>query len=129
MQPVLFQVLQQRPAVAMHDALGSACGSRGKHDVKRLIEFDRNESEILAGDRKIRPVNRLGEGQIGRQAVGKRHDHDLFDGRYLLHNPCHNSARIADLAIVEVTVRGEQDGRFDLAEAVNDAGDAKIGGA
>jgi hypothetical protein len=37
-QLVLLEVLQQRAAVAVHDALGNAGGARGEHDEQRVIE-------------------------------------------------------------------------------------------
>ncbi len=83
MQTVFFQVLQQRTARTVHDALGYASGARGVHDIQRVVEGERRE--LHGGNRVIcrelghhravanGPVDTF---QLRGFAAEKRHHHD-----------------------------------------------------
>ena len=58
MQLVLFQVLQQGAANAVHDALGFAGGAGGVEDVERVVEGHGLEGElgIMLACQQLLPV-------------------------------------------------------------------------
>ena len=58
MQLVLDQVLDQRAAGAVHDALGHAGGTRGIHDVQRVVEGQLLEFDL---------ARRVAGGEFGQR--------------------------------------------------------------
>ena len=53
MQYVLFQNLQQRAAVPVHDALGHTGRTRGIHDEQWVIEWYGFVAELRVGDAEL----------------------------------------------------------------------------
>ena len=128
-QGKLLDVLQQRPARSVHDALRRPGGPGGVHDVERMVEREALELDpgrSVAGDEVIqddRPVHRCDVGRGG----GVRHHHDALDGRYPLGDRSEPGDGIEPLAAVEVAVGAEQHLRLDLTEAVHNPLHAEIG--
>ena len=131
LQLVHLQALQQRAAGAVHDALGLAGGAGGEQDVRGMVERQLREGDVgglVAAQPFVEPH---GLGDVGdvdvRVEVGD-HDH-LAHGGQLLDDLAHARERVVLLAVVAVAVGAEQDLRLDLAEAVDHALDAEVGGA
>ena len=131
-QQVLLQVLQQRAAGAVHDALGHARRARRVQDVERMIErqlrvVDRTRRRTARATRPTATASRTSPGRrIRRSARGRARrrrarptaaratiSRDLVEDRH-------------DLAVVVVAVDREQHARLDLAEAVDHALHAEV---
>src|SRR6266581_3413499 len=128
-QLLLAQVLEQRPALPMHDALRRAGGARGEEDVQRMVEGQLLEADFsarLPDDELIQALRARDGRYIGPRAhVG--HDDDTPEAREARGNVPHPVERAHDLAVVEIAVGGEEHGRPDLAETVEHALHAEIG--
>ena len=120
---MLFQVLDQRPAGAMHDALGDAGRARRKHDVERMVEREplvaasgvcgagaRNSSHRTACGIARAPDEPRREERRPRADAGSARAISAIRGQAIVR-----------LAGICVTVRGDQHARRDLAEAVEHA--------
>ena len=121
MQDMLLQVLQQRSAVSVHDAFGDARRTGGKHDEQRMVEGDGFELQLGIGDKERVEIDTARDA-VRRLACRRKVDYDRsFDRRNTLDDFGDHRHGIDVLAVVVVTVRGEQHARFDLPEAIDDA--------
>ena len=132
MQPVLLDVLQQRSARAVHDALGHAGRARRVQDVQRGFE-----RQALVGDRRGRegrdeivPADRVRDvgdtaRRTGHLAQVGRHHHAL-DGRQALDDRGELVEDRLRLAVVPVAIDGKEHLGLDLPEAVEHALHAEI---
>src|SRR5687767_15248773 len=84
MELVLLQVLDERAAGAVHDALGDAGGPGGIEDVERMVERQgRKVQRRRLSLREAVPGHRVPEAVEGRLTLDVRDDDDAFDGRQL----------------------------------------------
>ncbi len=118
---MFLQVLQQRTAGAVHDALGFTGGAGRVEDVERRVEGHRREFDL-----RHRSVADLREGR----PLGFQPQHvdpqNLTDGRHALHDAGDLVTGVDELAVVGVAVTCEEHGRFYLAKTVERALDAEI---
>ena len=129
-QRVLFDVLQQCPARAVHDALRSPGGARGVHDVKRMVERQAFEGDLRRGTTGHEFIERnglLGAAEV-RRGGGVGHDDDALDRRNPLGNRREPADRVEPLPTVEVAVGAEQHLGRDLTEAVHHPLHAEVRG-
>ena len=120
-QGQLLDVLQKRPARAVHDALRGAGGAGRVHDVERVVEreaFEFNRGGGLARGELVEGDGLLHRGEVGRGG-GVRHHHDAFDRRDPRRHRCQPAYGVEPLAAVEVAVGAEQHLRPDLPEPVH----------
>jgi hypothetical protein len=128
-EAVLLQVLEQRPARAVHDALGRAGGARRVEDVERVVEGQTLPGDgvgRVAGEHVAEPDS-VGDGRRVLPGVG--HDHEALDARQLLTDLTDARQRVEEATAVAVAIRDEQHLRPDLAEAVQDALYPEVGRA
>ena len=132
-QQVLLQVLQQRAAGAVHDALRHAGRARRVQDVERMIERQPRVVDRPAGDtaRRTRPSATARERRelVGvadpflRDTARRRRARPIGSLRDDLRHLVEDRDR---LAVVPVAVDGEEHARLDLAEAVEHALHAEV---
>ena len=131
MQAVLLQVLQQRPAVAVDDALRRARRAGRIHDEERMIEGHLGEGDAIR--RRVRgglaPGHGVRQGREIRRLLDIRHDRDRLDARQVGEHVRDARPAVEGLAAVEVAVGADQRLRFDLAETVEHPARAEIGRA
>ena len=128
----VLKVFEQHAPVAVYDGFGQAGGTRRVEDPQRMAEGYRSEGEIDPAWREIMPVyGFLRTGQGGD--VGLIHQVRQQDGvpeggqcPLQLANAVH---AVESLAPVPVAVDGDEQYRFDLAEAVGNAAGTEIGRA
>ena len=98
MQRVDLQVLEQDPAVAVHDRLWQAGRSRAEEHVQRVVEGDRLEDELSGlgsqllpwhDTRDCRAIGQVGDHHRGPEAWQRR-----ADGSHLLR-PIHVLAGVS----------------------------------
>ena len=112
-QVVLLEVLEQDPALRVHDRLRQAGGARGVEDPHRVVEGHALERELLVGGReRLVPVAPV------PVEVAERH-RALERGHLALH-ALDQLAAVMVLAAVAVAVDRQQHLRLDLREAVDD---------
>ena len=129
-QQVLFLMLQQRAARAVHDAFRHARRARGIEDVERMVEpVGRNSSGAPGVPKAFQDV---AIAAAVTQALELRlrahigHHDDALDGRQFRQHLAHRCQRIERLARVEVAIGGEQHLGRDLPEAIEHAVDAEV---
>ena len=76
-QRVVLQVLQQDPAVAVHDRLRLAGGAGGEQHAQRVGERHRVERELAPGSAR----SSLHGDRVGQRVRAVGHVHDVLDGR------------------------------------------------
>ena len=123
-QLMLFQVLQQGAADAVHDALGFAGGAGGVEDIERVVESHRLEGElgiVLARQHLLPVVAKL-------QRVAEQGDHHrLLYAADLAHHAGDLLLNVDSFAVVAIAIHRKQHPRPGLAEALYHAGLAKVG--
>ena len=73
-QVELLEVLEQDPALPVHDRLRQAGGARRVEDPQRVVEGDAVERELLVGPReRVVPVAVVAEVAEGHRALERRH--------------------------------------------------------
>ena len=118
-QVVLLEVLEQDPALRVHDRLRQAGRARGVEDPHRVVERHALELELLVGGReRLVPVAPAGVEVAERHRVLER-------GHLALH-ALDQLAAVVVLAAVAVAVDGQQHLRLDLGEAVDDRARAEV---
>ena len=122
MELVLLEMLDQRAAGAVDDALGHAGGAGGIHDVERMVEGQTDERRL--GVRVVRA--RLGDDVLDLARQG--HPHQVVDGLDGVSDGLRPFAHVEVLAAIFVAVAGDQHLGFDLAETVERALDAEVRG-
>ncbi len=126
MQDVFLEVLQQRAAVAVDDALGHARRARGIHDEQGVVERHRSERQFIIRYPEFVKCNvRYIEFRIVVCAEERNNDRHLDRGNTFDYSG-NNGDRINALAVVEITVTCEQHFGFDLSETIDDAVDAEV---
>ena len=128
---VLLEVLDQRAAGAMDDALGDAGRARRVEDVERMVERQRLETRLAAAAaREARSTARRRAGRPGTATLrrtgprpssrrsGSRVE-DLPDSRQ----------RVVRLSAVEIAVGRDEHSGLDLPEAIDHALHAEVGRA
>ena len=129
MQLLFLEVLQQRAAVAMNNALGHTGGAGGEHDEQRMAERQTLEFDLgrTVGTDKIGIAHAIADvGNLGR--IGEvTDDNRLFNRRQLCHGLGIFFQAIDGLAVVPVAIDADKDLRGDLAEAVEYTLHAEIG--
>ena len=115
------QVLEQDAAVAVDDRLRQPGGARGEQHVERVVERDLVEGQLPG----------LGEQLVPRHRVGHRvrpvvQPDDVPDARQPLADRGQLVALVDLLGAVPVRRDGEQHGRLELAEPVDDAAGAEL---
>jgi len=78
-QPVFLQVLQQRAARAVDDALRDAGRPARVQHVQRLVEWQGLEVESCGSVAVFRERDGLRQRRAGRLATGVADEHDAFD--------------------------------------------------
>ena len=123
---MLLEMLKQGATGAMYDALRFSGRAAGEHDVEGMIE---RECAKLHGPAPSR-VEQLAPVQhaLGQAEIHIRHDHDLLHARQLLDDSADPLTNIEGLAVVLITVAGDQDFRIDLGKAVQQALLAEVRG-
>src|SRR5277367_1029006 len=125
---MLFEMLHQDAARAVHDTLGHAGGARGIKDVKRMAERKAGEFYFAGREGAEKIIHGDGAGwhvQIG-WCVDVGHDYDPFDAFYpssQLANPVH---RVESLAVVKIAVGDEYDFGLNLPKAIDHAFNAEV---
>ena len=134
MQLVFLEVLQQRAASTVHDALGQASGARGIQDEQRMVEGQ--SDELGAGARRTEPVpsdraRKCRGARIGRRIGSReeRHHYDGADRGQRRERGRDRRQRVDALAGIDIAVGCEKHLGSDLSETVEDARDPEIGGA
>jgi hypothetical protein len=124
LQHMLFQVLNQRAADPVRNALGFAGSARRIQHVERIVEAARHEIDALhqVGE-DLAPVN--GIDVIAES--GKPDLYYLLDARQLRANIPGFVVEIVAFAVIKITVGRKQETRLGLAEAIDHAVDAEVG--
>ena len=110
-QLVFLQVLQQRAARAVDDALGHAGGARGIQDVERMIEGQGGEIDAVhAGERRdeVPPAHCLGYRIVQRGFGHVGNDDDSLDRMQLARHLTQLAQHVDRLAVVEVAIDADQ---------------------
>jgi hypothetical protein len=126
---MLLEVLQQRAAGGMNDALGDAGGAGGKQDVERVRKRQRLEGDRLrrvAGD-EIRKRGGAFHGTGDSRTSSSIGTITVALGLSAAAISVSLAVTVLALAIVPVAVARDEQFRLDLAEAVEHALDAEIG--
>ena len=127
LQAVLFQMLQQGAASAVHNGLGHARGARGIQDAQRVIERQRLEAQRRGvGAQQVLKAARAGHAaQVRRGAQQRRHPHRLnaVDGR---GNARHALKAVTAFTVIDIAIGGEQHPGGNLAEAIEHARNTEI---
>ncbi len=131
MQLVFLEVLQQRAAGAVHDALGHAGGTRGEHDEQRMVERQALERQLRRLERRheVMHIDRTGDASEVRVAARVWNDHGMAHRRQERHHLRHARHHVDRLAAIEVAVGRDQHLRFYLAETVEYALRSEVGRA
>ena len=119
-QPMFLEVLQQRAASPVADALRLAGGARGIEDVERMVEGQRLEAPWgvrMAGESRRNRILFFAEHRNPQQVF------DAGDG--IAHRP-RSLPHVEPLAAVAVAVAGDQHLGLNLPEAIQRALDAEI---
>ena len=127
-EPELFDVLEERSARAVDDALGHAGGPGGIENVDRMIEGERLEFDLGGVRKEISVENRAGNGGEVRLVGRVGDDHDLLDGREFPENSGDSLQGTELFALEEIAVSGEKDARLNLCETIEDPLDSEVGG-
>ena len=130
-QHVLLEVLQQRPARTVHDALRRPGCTRRKHDEERVIEGKPRELDLVRRRirREVVPDGRVRQPGDGRIGARVRHDNDTFERWQRGDDAVQLLQAIVGFAVVVVAVNSEQDLRCYLDKAIDDALHAEVGRA
>src|SRR5688572_27912960 len=126
LQAMLLQVLQERAAGSVHDALRYAGRTRGVKDVERVVELDPLEAD-LGRVEGVEEVEERGAGARRRAEIVD--DYALLDARQPLQHLARLLLRVELLAAVDVAIGAEKDFGLDLPEAVEHALHAEVGRA
>ena len=129
-QQQLLQVLEQRAAGAMHDRLRHPCRARRVQNVDGVIERQLRERD-RPGIRhhEIVPGDGPGERPRLRRRIEERRQHHVLERGQAADDLDEFRAHVDRLAVVAVAVDRDQHLGLDLAEAVEHALHAEIGGA
>ena len=130
-QHVLLEMLQQRPARTVNDALRRPCRTRRKHDEERVIERKPNELDLggLGTQGEVVPYGSVRQPGDGRIVACVRHEDDTFQRWQRGDDATQRFQAIVCFAVVVVAVDGEQHFRCYLAETIDDALHAEVGRA
>ncbi len=132
-QQVLLQVLQQRAAGAVDDALRNAGRSRREENVERMVErqadvVDRDRRRAARGTHPRRPRRGRARRPAGPCPVASRYG--ITTTRSTVGSCATISATLSQdrqrLAVVPVAVDGDEHARLDLAEAIEHALHAEV---
>ena len=125
-QADLLEVLQQRAADTVHDALGHARSARGVHNVERMVERQLLEAHLpFDGRGEILPAHRIGNG--GRiNGIRIIDQHHLFNRRQFMQYAFQFFLGVEFLSFVKITIGGKNHFGFDLAEAVENAFNTEV---
>ena len=125
---VLFQMLNERPAGAMHDAFRNAGGAGGIENVERMIERERFERWFgrLSRADPLAPPPASRHAADGRLRVRVGHDHGVFHRRQGAHDFGDPRQHVVAFAAIEIAVGGNQEPRFDLAKPIEDTLHAEV---
>ena len=126
-----LEVLEHDPAVAVHDRLGQARGARGVDHPERMVERHLLELGLALTGGQVLPA-REPRGAGGSHRAGRadqvHHDH-RGQARQGGHHIVDHLGPGELLASVPVAVPGDEHGRLDLREPVDDAAGAEVGRA
>ena len=129
LQAMLFQMLQQRAAGAMHDAFRHAGGARRIENESRLVERQPFEGQRLRRKGFEECVERDGIRQRLRKRIGFvqiRNDHHRLRGRQLRDDALELVGERERLAVVPIAVDRDEHLGLDLAETIQHAALAEI---
>ncbi|CAM5535339.1 hypothetical protein SGRIM128S_00048 [Streptomyces griseomycini] len=124
-QAELLEVLDEDAALGLDDRLGQSGGTGGVEHPQRVVEGHLLEDRFRVRGGEGRPV----QCALGGVGAEQGDVHDGAQGGQFAAQFGDDVAAVVLLAAVAVTVDGEQDDRFDLLEAVEDAAGAEIGRA
>ena len=113
----LLEVLEQDPALALHDRLGQARRAGRVEHPERVVERHLLELEVIGPLEAVLPA--------GAVEVAEPHDPAADLGR----DPLDRLAAVEVAPVVAVAVHGEQHLRLDLREAVDHRAGAEVGRA
>ncbi len=126
LQPDRLGVLDEDPAVPVHDRLGETGRARGVQDVQRVVERHLLELEGTALRDQLGPRRRALDRRV---RVEVREQHGRGQPGQRRADLAHLGPAVDGLGAVPVALDGEQDLRVDLLEASHDAGRPELGGA
>ena len=124
---MVLQVLEQDPAMAVHDRLREPGRPGREENVERVVERERVERELPALGEEIVPGDRVGKRVVLPADV--RDVHDGLDAWKLAAHLRDLLAPVDLLVAVPVAGDGEDDLRLELPEAVEHAAHAELGRA
>src|SRR5574337_2097317 len=125
-QHQLLEMLNQRAAGAVHDALRHPGSAGAVHDVNRMIEGQLREFDLARVSQVIAPVDRMRQAGDVRFLLDVRHHHHVLDRGQFFQHAADALQRVHGLAGIEIAVAGEQHLGLDLAETVKHAVDAEV---
>ena len=117
-----LEVLEQDPAVTVHDGLRQAGGTRGEQHVERVVEGHPVEREGGGFGEELRP--RRGLAHLVVPVVDPD---DVAHGRQPGPDRREVGGLVDVLGAVGVAADGDQDGGLDLGEPVDDAAGPELG--
>ena len=127
MQPMFLEVLEQRAAMPVDDALGRARGARGIENGEGVIERHLFEVDAVMGCRHhLLPGHGIPQPPRVAVLVRPGNDDDVPDARHGIQNLRHPWPAVEMAAAIKIAVGGDQHLRVNLAEAVEDAPGSEI---
>ena len=124
-QAGLLEVLDEDAALRLDDGLGQPGGAGGVEHPQRVVERDLLVDRFGGDGDQVVPV----QGAFGGIGAEQRDVHHRAQRGQFAAQFGDGRGAVVLLAAVAVAVHGEQDDRFDLLEAVQDAAGAEVGGA
>ena len=128
MQLVLFQMLNERAASAVDNALGRAGGPGGIHNIKRMVkrQWFKNEGRTALGRQKFRPVNRPVHLVDRWRSVNNGHHHQLRNTLNFAANRIKARQCVDGFTVIEVAIATKKHLGFNLSKAVHHAINPKV---
>jgi hypothetical protein len=125
---MFLQVLHERAAGAVHDALGHARRAGRIEDVQRMVERQalERDRDLRLGAQPVRPEDGVRQPRNVRPLLNHRHDDDVADGWQRGRDGLETRADVVCLAAVPVAIDGNEDRRLDLAETIEHALHAEV---
>ena len=125
----LLELLEEDPAVALHDRLRQAGRARRVEHPQGVVEGHLLEARLgaLAPGLELAPGDRSRERRRIEGGVGVRQQHGARHRRQLGEDAAHRLEAIEVATAVAIAVDREQHLRLDLGEAVDDAPGAELG--
>ena len=91
-----------------------------------MVEIDGRELKISVRQLVFVPADSVRKPGIRRSGSNKGHHYSAYYRRDGPHNLLNRRSRVANLAVVEISIGGEKNFWFDLTETIDNAIDAEI---